>query len=404
MYKRKIKIFFLFLLTIIAFNKMESQEKNQNEKVSQVIAKLKEQYAPDKRTALFNIEYTVENNKVVLKGETNQPKAKKELIKEVKGLKYETEDLIELLPAENLKDKTVGIISVSVANIRTKPDHPEELSTQALLGAPVNVLKKSKDGWYLVQTPDEYIAWVDDDAVALMNKQEFKEWQTSERIIVLSNYGTSYSEPDVNSQVVSDLIKGDILKYLQNENGFVKVEYPDKRIGYIEETNCKKFSQWLSEINPDAENIIKTAKTFLGIPYLWGGTSFKSVDCSGFTKSVFFLNGVVLPRDASQQVHVGEFVTDEVDFTKLQPGDLIFFGTKANGVKKERATHVGIYIGNGEYIHSSGYVRINSLDKEKPNFIQRRYDTFLRAKRILTSLDKNGVHLIRNIDNSMGEK
>ncbi len=404
MYKREIKILFLFLLTIIAFNKMESQEKNQNEKVSQVIAKLKEQYAPDKRTSLFNIEYSVENNKVVLKGETNQPKAKMDLLQEVKELKYETEDLIELLPAENLKDKSRGIINVSVANIRTKPDHPEELSTQALLGAPVNVLKKSGDGWYLVQTPDEYIAWVDDDAVALMNKQEFQEWQTSERIIVLSNYATSYSEPDVNSQVVSDLIKGDILKYLQNENGFVEVEYPDKRIGYVEEINCKKFSQWLSELNPDAENIIKTAKTFLGIPYLWGGTSFKGVDCSGFTKSVFFLNGVVLPRDASQQVHVGEFVTDKVDFTKLQPGDLIFFGTKANGVKKERATHVGIYIGNGEYIHSSGYVRINSLDKEKSNFIQRRYDTFLRAKRILTSLDKNGVHLIRSIDNSIGKK
>ncbi len=401
---KKITVFLLFLLTIIAFTKMESQEKNQNEKVSQLIAKLKEQYAPDKRTAVFNIDYILENNKIILKGETNLPSAKKELIQKVKELKFEAEDLIELLPAENLKDKIFGIINVSVANIRTKPDHPEELSTQALLGAPVNVLKKSGDGWYLVQTPDEYIAWVDDDAVALMNKQEFRDWQTSERIIVLSNYATSYSAPDINSQVVSDLVKGDILKYIQSENGFAKVEYPDKRIGYIAETDCKKFSQWLNELQPDAENIIKTAKTFLGIPYLWGGTSFKGVDCSGFTKSVFFLNGIVLPRDASQQVHVGEFVTDKVDFTKLQPGDLIFFGTKANGVKKERATHVGIYIGNGEYIHSSGYVRINSLDKEKTNFIQRRYDTFLRAKRILTSLDKNEVHLIKSIDKGKGKE
>jgi len=401
---KKIKITFLFLLTIIAFNTMESQEKVQNEKVTQVITELKAQFAPDKRTALFNVLYSVENNKVVLTGETNLPIAKKELINKIIELKFEVEDLIELLPAANLKDKTFGIINISVANIRTKPDHPEELSTQALLGAPVNILKKSGDGWYIIQTPDEYIAWVDDDAVETMTKQQFHEWQSSERIIVLSNYSTAYAEPNINSLAVSDLVKGDILKYLQSENGFIKVEYPDKRIGFIAEDNCKIFSKWIKEIQPTADNIIKTAKTFLGIPYLWGGTSFKGVDCSGFTKSVFFLNGVVLPRDASQQVHIGEFVTDKVDFTKLQPGDLIFFGTKANGVKKERATHVGIYLGDGEYIHSAGYVRINSLDKEKSNFIQRRYDTFLRAKRILTSLDKNGVHLIRSIDNNMGKK
>jgi len=401
---KKIKITLLFLLTLIAFNTMESQEKVQNEKVTQVISEIKAQYAPDKRTALFNVIYSMENNKVVLTGETNLPAAKKELINKIIELKFEVNDLIELLPADNLRDKTFGIINVSVANIRTKPDHPEELSTQALLGAPVKILKKSGDGWYLIQTPDEYIAWVDDDAVELMTKQQFSEWQSSERIIVLSNYSTSYSEQDINSLVVSDLVKGDILKYLQSENGFVKVEYPDKRIGYIAEDNCKMFSKWLEEIQLNADNIIKTAKTFLGIPYLWGGTSFKGVDCSGFTKSVFFLNGVVIPRDASQQVHIGEFVTDKVDFTKLQPGDLIFFGTKANGVKKERATHVGIYLGDGEYIHSAGYVRINSLDKEKSNFIQRRYDTFLRAKRILTSIDKNGVHLIKSIDNNMGKK
>lgn len=400
----KSKILILFLLTIAAFNTMESQVKNQDEKLNQVIAKVKEQYAPDKRTALFDIDYAVDKNKVLLKGETTVQEAKEELVKTLKELNLEVEDEIEVLPVKYLEGKIFGVITVSVANIRTRPDHPEELSTQALLGTPVKVFKKTADGWYLIQTPDEYIAWVDDDAVTTMDQKEFDKWESAEKIIVVSKYSSSYSKPDVNSMIVSDLVEGNILKYLQNEKGFVKVEYPDKRVAYIPESDCKKFDEWLGGIQLNAENILKTAKTFLGIPYLWGGTSVKAVDCSGFTKSVYFLNGVLLPRDASQQVHVGELVTDKVDFSKLQPGDLLFFGTKANGNKKERATHVAIYLGDGEYIHSSGYVRINSLDKEKKNFIQRRYDTFLRAKRVLTSLDKNGIYLIKNLKNYVGKK
>ncbi|MGE5679807.1 MAG: C40 family peptidase, partial [Bacillota bacterium] len=82
-------------------------------------------------------------------------------------------------------------------------------------------------------------------------------------------------------------------------------------------------------------------------------------------------------------------------------GDLLFFGTKATPTTKEKTTHVGMYIGNGEFIHSSGRVRINSLDRTKENFSEYRYSTFLRAKRVLTSLDKNGIIQLKNINLSL---
>ncbi|MCW8849340.1 MAG: C40 family peptidase, partial [Melioribacteraceae bacterium] len=114
-----------------------------------------------------------------------------------------------------------------------------------------------------------------------------------------------------------------------------------------------------------------------------------------FTKTVYFFNGVILPRDASQQVHVGEKVEPGESFEKLLPGDLLFFGRKETSDQKEKITHVAIYIGNQQYIHSSGRVRINSLNKEAEDFNKYRYNTFIRAKRIIGNYD-NGENLIKN--------
>ncbi|MGE5401436.1 MAG: NlpC/P60 family protein [Ignavibacteriales bacterium] len=363
--------------------------------INNLIDKVKQQYAPDKRTAVFNVTAADENGTVSLKGETNLPQAKENLLAELNKANKNVKDGIALLPAKELNGKTFGIIDLSVANIRTNHEHSAEMATQGLLGTPVNVLKK-EDGWYLIQTPDDYIAWVDGDGVTTMTKQDYDEWNKAEKVIYTAFYGFSFTAPDINSEHVSDLVKGDILKLAGKENGFVKAEYPDKRIAFIPEAECQQFDEWLNSREPNAANLIKTGRSLMGVPYLWGGTSAKGVDCSGFTKTIYFLNGVILPRDASQQVYSGDPVDTKEGFDKLQPGDLLFFGTRATDTKKEKATHVGMYIGNGEFIHSSGRVRINSLDKTKDNFSSYRFSSFLRARRVLTSLDKNGIILIKS--------
>jgi cell wall-associated NlpC family hydrolase len=146
------------------------------------------------------------------------------------------------------------------------------------------------------------------------------------------------------------------------------------------------------------ESIYHTAETLMGIPYVWGGTSIKGLDCSGFTKIIFQLNGIQLPRDASQQVHVGELVDIEDGFDKLLPGDLLFFGIKNPNSQKERITHVAIYLGNLDFMHASGRVRINSFNRSKSNFAENRFKTFIKAKRILSSVGENGVTLIKELN------
>lgn len=382
----------------IASNIIFSQVNPNMEKAKTIIRETKEKFAPDKRVAIFNIEAEQPENKIIIKGETNLPEAKEFLIRTLDGEAIKFEDKIELLPSKELGDKTYGVINLSVSNIRTNPDHPAELSTQSLLGTPIKLLKKGQWGYFLVQTPDGYISWLDDDGFQLMNEEEWKEWKSSEKIIYLNEFGWAYEKADFNSQHISDLVAGNLLKLISEEKEFYQVEFPDKRIAFVNKNESQKFSQWYQSLNPDGEKILQTAYRFMGVPYLWGGTSAKGMDCSGFTKTVYYLNGIILPRDASQQVHTGELVDTKNGWENLQAGDLLFFGTKANGEKKECITHVAVYIGDGDFIHAAGRVRINSFNKEKPYYSEYRDNAFIRAKRILSSVGKNGIEKI--LDNS----
>ena len=114
------------------------------------------------------------------------------------------------------------------------------------------------------------------------------------------------------------------------------------------------------------ESLVKSARDFIGVPYLWGGVSAeKGFDCSGLTMTVYQLNGLDLPRHSRTQYDAG----DTIDRRDLQKGDLVFFATRGGG----KVSHVGIYIGDGQFIHapSSGKkIRIDSLSAE---YFVRRY-------------------------------
>ena len=149
-------------------------------KVNTTITSIKQAYAPDKRVAVFKVEPTRKQGTLLLKGETNLPEAKEKLLNQLKTEKVAFIDSIQVLPAQSLGTQTFGVVSVSVANIRSQPAHSAELATQATLGTPVKVLNKN-GSWYQVQTPDNYISWVDEGGIKLMNKDEFEIWQNAKK-------------------------------------------------------------------------------------------------------------------------------------------------------------------------------------------------------------------------------
>jgi hypothetical protein len=389
------------IIILLTASNLYPQDDEMNS-VTKIIGMVKESFAPDKRVALFQISAEDKSGLITLTGETNLFVAKEKLISELISLGVEFRDEIELLPAEELGENIYGIVNLSVSNIRSKTEHSAELTTQALLGTPVKIYKK-KSGFYLIQTPDNYISWVDDDGIVQVNKSKLKEWIGAEKVIFTKEYGFSFSEPDESSPRVSDLTAGNILVLLGEQNNFNKVKYPDGRIAFINKIFCTNYSEWLNKPALTNEDILNTAKLIMGVPYLWGGTSAKGVDCSGFTKTVYFLNGIVLARDASQQAEQGELIDTGNGFDKLTAGDLLFFGAPATDSTKERITHVGIYLGDYKYIHAAGMVKINSFDRNADNFNEYRLKHFRKARRILTSIDNKGITSVKKNKFYLGE-
>jgi len=121
------------------------------------------------------------------------------------------------------------------------------------------------------------------------------------------------------------------------------------------------------------------------------------MDCSGFTKQVYYMHGIVLARDASQQVRYGRLIDEAGDFSEALPGDLVFFGTKATAENsKERVVHVGIYIGDRRFIHASDYIRINSFDPADPLYDAFNTKRYLRTKRIIGEGNGEGMEELFN--------
>ncbi|MAU71164.1 MAG: glycoside hydrolase [Pseudozobellia sp.] len=378
------------LITLVSCEGVNSEEKALLSKVHEI----REQYAPDKRTVLFDIRVFSDAKKYILTGETDNEIALAELRKSLESSDVEYIDKIKLLPSDELEGKTQAIVNISVANLRSNAKHSAELATQATLGTPVKVLKK-EGGWYYIQTPDKYLSWVDDGGIQLMNDDEFKKWQSAEKIIYTKTYGHSYTQENTDA-IVSDLVAGDVIETVSSSDAFYEVKYPDGRKAFVSKNDAENYNEWIDRMNPTIDDLVTTSKQLMGVPYLWGGTSTKGMDCSGFTKTIYFLNGMVIPRDASQQVHTGKSIDSVQEFDNLEKGDLLFFGRKATDSTAERVVHVGMWIGNNEFIHASNMVRISSMDPDAENFDEWNRNRYLRTKRILKEQDPDLIHLAQN--------
>lgn len=290
------------------------------------------------------------------------------------------------LGAQTLSDTAKwGQISLCCAHLRAKPSHASELSTEALMGTPVKILGKEGE-WYHILTPDEYESWVHPASLSLKSSQEMKEWREAERYIYTVFQGFIYETPERDALPVSDIVAGCILTAGEQVRGkYIAVTLPDGRKGYVKKEEVQRLREWAGT-SADVKKMVAFARQMTGSTYLWGGTSVKGTDCSGFTRIIYYSAGILLMRDASQQARTGEQLKPE-EWQTCKTGDLLFFGNDAG-----RVNHVAFYLGNGEFIHSSGRVRINSLDKNSRLFMSL---DLVGISHILSRVGTPGITLIK---------
>lgn len=377
-------------LTLSVFGQASAQSSvNALSAVSSAIDKVKAQYAPDKRQAVFEVKPYMDNDgRLVVGGKISEKAHKLALDEALAAVGTDYADSVLVFP-----DSVWAQVRLSVACLRTKPGHASEMASQAIMGTPLRVLENDGDWWH-VQSPDGYISYVASSSVQEKTPEEMAAWRAGKRFIVTSPdqvRGWRNATATGMRDAVTDLVNGCIVEQAHENtlvtNGRLCVKLPDGRAAYVDATALTPIEEWAAQ-DFNAEKILDLAYSMEGTPYLWGGMSTKSLDCSGLAKVCYFSNGIILMRDASQQALTGQRIAAE-DWRKCRAGDLLFFGNARTG----RVTHVAIYDNNGKYVHSSGRVKRNSVDPEDPTYLTT---PFLHAVRIAGNEETPGITRARN--------
>lgn len=358
--------------------------------IQTVLDSLIAKWAPDKRETICDFRVSQRIGRPYIYGETTELNAIKDLYKVMKVNKIRFYDGIKLLPDTNANKRCFGLVCVSVMNLRKSFSHSSELLSQAVLGTPVRILKDSND-YYLVQTPDKYIGWATQASVVRKTADEMKAWKKSNRALFTAKTGIIY-EDSLQINVVSDIVMTSLVVLKSSGLQWNKVELPDLRQGFVERNSLVNFDSWVQNVKADTTAITQLSTQFLGVSYLWGGSSAHMLDCSGFMKTLYFMQGILLPRDASLQCKKGLKVELDANFSQLHLGDLLFFGHQLP--TKQRVTHVGMYFGAKRFIHESEWVHVSSLDPLSADYSAYYHGRLLMVRRLIFPQSK--VELIRN--------
>lgn len=276
-----------------------------------------------------------------------------------------------------------AVVNVSSCFMRARPDYESGNETQCLMGTVLEVTGKDRY-WLRVNAPDYRDCWTNELSLTLMTEAEKDEYVAAPKLICVAEYTHVYEEPRESSARICDFIMGDIVRDSPRADcgSWTAVLLPSGREGWVRGVEVEDLGRWADTRRADGESLTGLARRFIGVPYLWGGNTVKHFDCSGFTKFVYMMNGIVLPRNAREQIWCG--VEIPFDLAEMEPGDLVFFGSLRQDGSIASVTHVAMYIGGGRIIHSSQLVRVNSLKAGLPDSYGR---TPIAVRRILGHVD-----------------
>ena len=262
-----------------------------------------------------------------------------------------------------------GTVTADALRLRSTPTAEGEILATASNGTNVVVLEEAEDGWYKV------------------NHNSVEGYMSGEYLDVATKADTDlgYGKVDTDGSILNmrsgastsfdslcSIPSGTVLELEGVYEGWYKVTYAGKT-GYVSSDYITITTEpATSSSSALGEQVVALAEQYLGTPYVLGGNGPSSFDCSGFTKYIYAQFGYSLNRTATDQLQNGVSVSRD----ELQPGDLVFF--KYNTSKP--VSHVGIYIGNGEFIHASTNRYVVQIDQMNTGHYANVY---VYARRIL---------------------
>lgn len=261
-----------------------------------------------------------------------------------------------LMTASAFADTMPAVIHRPVVNLFSKPTTDADVVSQAIYGWSVQVLEE-QPAWLRIQTPDQYTGWI--EASAALKRDVYAV--SAPVATVRSLFASVYRETSITKHQPLITLPFEARLEVVSEPEveslrWIRVRLPDMKEAWIQRGDVS-----LTSVPMSREEMLLFSRRFLGLPYLWAGTSTFGYDCSGFTQMLMRQTGVSLPRDAQPQADwTGVY---PVSKEELQPGDLVYFGSS-----EKKITHTGVYIGNGRFIHATAHlqpvVQISNLTEE----------------------------------------
>ena len=276
---------------------------------------------------------------------------------------------------------TTYAIAVGVADVRRDPDPASELVTQALMHVPARGGDVSGE-WTHVVLPD-YEGWVRTDQLAEPAVKGFTKIGVSCATpldlvaVIMATHAPLFADV-TGDEALDTVYLSTVLPLLDTTQSRLQVALPGDVSGWLARGSAV-VRRGSEAFPPSPISLITTyARAFVGVPYLWGGTSWRGIDCSGFVQLCYRMGGYMLPRDADQQY---DALTQSVERSSMQEGDLIFFGHPS-------ITHVGMALNQKEFIHAEGQdfhrVIIHSLDAADEHYHRRLDELVYGIKRVVS--------------------
>jgi hypothetical protein len=308
-----------------------------------LVEAVRAEFAPDSRLAVFEVTAEAHGDVLVISGATSEAAAAEELTRRAASLEgwRIVRDEVQRLPEASDDEMIHAVVSAGTAPMLAGPRVAETQVSQVVLGSRLVVLRR-QGRWLQCRAPDGYIGWVHAGYVALMDETDARAWELGSDGEVWISLG-GLVRGGARSEALVRLPWG--ARVVRGPHGQARL--PDGRTGEVEGELIPAAIRPLS-FPAEGGAVCETAARWMGVPYQWGGVTQGGVDCSGFVQAVYRLHGIVIPRDSDQQSRAGLGVDPGDDFSRLEPGDLLYFAEDAG-----RITHVTLSTGGPNIIHAS---------------------------------------------------